>query len=537
MELSSEEVYDSGSSAASVYSSLPEPGDGAPSGVAAAQYEVLSLEAVAAAQAEAVAGVAAVWQLSSHAARTLLMHFRYDADAVAAALVEDPERAHREAGVSGGDHAPRHADAVAQCGTCFSHGELLRMEACGHAFCVECWAAHFAVRVADGGARRIACMEFRCGAAVPAETIDAVLKAENGSEGAAAQYARSMLESYVEDNANVRWCPSVPHCGNAVRVGGDKLVEVRCACGQAFCFACCEAPHSPATCEMWRKWKAKANDDSETNNWITANTKPCPKCGKSVEKNGGCNLVSCTCGQCFCWLCGTKTGRDHTWTTIEGHSCGRFKEEAEERSEAAASVLRRYLHYHSRWKSHLESSTLESKQSESLEEKVRQLEEDGGSQLVDFSWLTSGLEMLFVARRLLANSYVFAFYVFGNDMFREEVGEEQNGINQRLFEDYQASLEETVEKLSKAIETPPELVDADLRVGVLNLTALLDTKCFRMCRAVEDDLLGSLQCSSQHIAAYVPRSTTRTECGGGFGGGGAPAGSPSSRKRGRGEAQ
>jgi len=47
----------------------------------------------------------------------------------------------------------------------------------------------------------------------------------------------------------------------------------------------------------WRRWKVECQDDSETKNWLTANTKPCPKCGKLVEKNGGCNLVVCMCGQ------------------------------------------------------------------------------------------------------------------------------------------------------------------------------------------------------------------------------------------------
>lgn len=47
----------------------------------------------------------------------------------------------------------------------------------------------------------------------------------------------------------------------------------------------------------WERWKQKCQDDSETTNWLTANTKPCPKCHKMVEKNGGCNLVYCRCGQ------------------------------------------------------------------------------------------------------------------------------------------------------------------------------------------------------------------------------------------------
>ena len=40
--------------------------------------------------------------------------------------------------------------------------------------------------------------------------------------------------------------------------------------------------------------------------------------------------------QHFCWLCGAATGISHTWTNIQGHSCGRFKDEAELRAESAA---------------------------------------------------------------------------------------------------------------------------------------------------------------------------------------------------------
>lgn len=78
----------------------------------------------------------------------------------------------------------------------------------------------------------------------------------------------------------------------------------------------------------WRAWKQKCEDDSETKNWLSAHTKPCPKCSKPVHKDGGCNLVVCACGQAFCWLCGAATGREHTWSQIAGHSCGRWRDEA-----------------------------------------------------------------------------------------------------------------------------------------------------------------------------------------------------------------
>ena len=50
----------------------------------------------------------------------------------------------------------------------------------------------------------------------------------------------------------------------------------------------------------WKQWQRKCSDDSETANWLNTNTKPCPKCQNQVEKNGGCNLVVCRCGQ-VCW--------------------------------------------------------------------------------------------------------------------------------------------------------------------------------------------------------------------------------------------
>lgn len=92
-------------------------------------------------------------------------------------------------------------------------------------------------------------------------------------------------------------------------------------------------PRAPL-CRL-RDWLQRYKDGSETNSWLHANTKPCPKCAKPVEKAGGCNLVLCRCGQAFCWLCGQGTGRAHTWTSIEGHSCGAYREAAETRANEA----------------------------------------------------------------------------------------------------------------------------------------------------------------------------------------------------------
>jgi len=61
------------------------------------------------------------------------------------------------------------------------------------------------------------------------------------------------------------------------------------------------------------------------------------------------------------------------------------------------------------------------------------------------------LEQLFHARRILGYSYVFAFYMFGNELFREEVTPARNALNQNLFEDQQQQLEGEVRARARAL--------------------------------------------------------------------------------------
>ena len=68
---------------------------------------------------------------------------------------------------------------------------------------------------------------------------------------------------------------------------------VKCRCSHSFCFNCSENWHDPVRCHLIKKWIKKCDDDSETSNWISANTKECPKCGATIEKDGGCNHMIC----------------------------------------------------------------------------------------------------------------------------------------------------------------------------------------------------------------------------------------------------
>lgn len=141
------------------------------------------------------------------------------------------------------------------------------------------------------------------------------------------------------------------------------------------------------------------------------------------------------------------------------------------------------MHYHNRYKAHTDSFKLESKLKGTIQDKVSVLEERE-SKLRDFSWVHNGLNRLFRSRRVLSYSYPFAFYMFGDELFKDEMTNEEREIKQNLFEDQQQQLEANVEKLSKFLEAPFDEYSEDkvmeTRMQVINLTGITDSLCQKM---------------------------------------------------------
>ncbi|XP_038679017.1 probable E3 ubiquitin-protein ligase ARI1 isoform X2 [Tripterygium wilfordii] len=447
--------------------------------------KVITRESLLAAQKEDLRRVMDLLSLREHHARTLLIHYRWDVERLFAVFVDKGKtRLFTEAGVTIVEHLDIQSPLYSSTATCdicmddVSGDKVTRMD-CGHCFCNECWTGHFIVKINEGQSKRIRCMAHKCNSICDEAIVRNLVGKEHPD--LAEKFERFLLESYIEDNKMVKWCPSAPHCGNAIRVEDDESFE-------------------------------KCRDESETVNWMTVHTKPCPKCHKPVEKNGGCNLVSCICGQSFCWLCGGATGQDHTWSRIAGHSCGRYKEDQQKQTERAKRDLYRYMHYHNRYKAHTDSFKLENKLRETILEKVS-ISEERESKLKDFSWVNNGLYRLFRSRRVLSYSYPFAYYMFGEELFADEMTKEEREIKQNLFEDQQQQLEANVEKLSKFLEEPfdqyPDDKVMEIRMQVINLSAVVDLLCKKMYECIENDLLGPLQLGIHNIAPYKSKGIER----------------------------
>ncbi|KAL8154524.1 hypothetical protein AgCh_000040 [Apium graveolens] len=149
-----------------------------------------------------------------------------------------------------------------------------------------------------------------------------------------------------------KWCPA-PGCDCAVEFDvGSGSHDVSCLCSYSFCWNCTEEAHRPVDCETVAKWILKNTAESENMYWILANSKPCPKCKRPIEKNQGCMHMTCTppCKFEFCWLClgvwsdhGERTGGFYASNHYEAAKQEGVYDESEKRREMAKNSIHSLL--------------------------------------------------------------------------------------------------------------------------------------------------------------------------------------------------
>lgn len=157
---------------------------------------------------------------------------------------------------------------------------------CNHRFCKPCYSEYLDNQIKDGPLCIIAkCPEFKC-TQVVTERVYRELVLPYSKQN----YDRYLLRNFIETYKNLKSCPA-PNCDKVACGSGVTLVK--CTCGYSFCFRCHEEAHDPCSCSHLIEWMQKCQNESETANWILANTRKCPACNARIEKNQGCNHMTC----------------------------------------------------------------------------------------------------------------------------------------------------------------------------------------------------------------------------------------------------
>jgi ariadne-1 len=151
---------------------------------------------------------------------------------------------------------------------------------CGHTFCRNCWQHYLTYKIMHEGMGQTIPCPAKCDILVDDKTV---LNLIDSSE-VRSKYQHLITNSFVECNRNMRWCPGT-NCTNAIKASYCDVAMVTCTgCKTSFCFQCGQSWHEPIKCKWLKKWQKKCRDDSETSNWIAANTKECPKCHATIGK-------------------------------------------------------------------------------------------------------------------------------------------------------------------------------------------------------------------------------------------------------------
>ncbi|KZV45232.1 RING/U-box superfamily protein isoform 1 [Dorcoceras hygrometricum] len=443
--------------------------------------KVITRECLSAAQWEDLRTVMELLSLREQHARALLIHHHWDVEKLLTVYLEK-EKAFllSEVGLAADNVIGLDFSSTVMCNICMNDvpAEVVTAMDCGHGFCDNCWAGHFAAKISEGQSQRIKCMAYKCNAICDEVFVRNLLGVRHPD--LAERLERFLFYSYIEDNRKAKWCTSMPHCGKAILVEEDIFCEVECPCGSQFCFSCSSEAHSPCPCFMWERWEKKCRDNvSDSRYWINVNTMPCPKCHKPIEKNGGCNSVNCICGAQFWWLPGGAMARKRARARLI-RSSELYKEDDE----------KRYMYHYYCYKAHRDHFKQESRRSERVLKKISALEAKD-SILISFNVVSNGLHRLYQSRRILTYSYPFAFYMFGEDLFKYGMTDEEREIKKNLFENLQQLLESNVVKLSEYLELPLNMFTEEqarhIRMQILNLSAATDNLCKKMYEFIEKE--------------------------------------------------
>jgi len=326
---------------------------------------------------------------------------------------------------------------------------------CNHQFCYDCYRQYVNMQVGEGpGCIYMHCPQHKCSQVIPQTVITRL-----ASSALLVKYEMYISRKFIESNKKYRYCPA-PDC-DKIAVGSG-VTNVKCNCGNNFCFRCGDEAHEPCSCDHLEAWNTKCQNESETANWILVNTKKCPQCQSRIEKNQGCNHMNCKlCKHEFCWMC-MQPWSEHGQNTGGFYKCNKFEgvskaDDEQTEAEKAKSELNRYLHYYQRYHGHDHSLKFAASQREAAERRMIETQESMQSSWIDVQFLHQAAELVIECRRLLKYTYVLGFFL------TDKTPEKQ------LFEHHQEMLEKNTERLQECTEQ--NQVEAS---QVINLTRVTE---------------------------------------------------------------
>ncbi|KAG9391716.1 IBR domain [Carpediemonas membranifera] len=339
-----------------------------------------------------------------------------------------------EAALEDNTEPPAPAERCPVCWSPFDDETPALTLPCGHSTCADCFIQHIRVQAGDGTLGEAVCPGYECVAPIPPVVAMATLP-----DDLKASYIAMITRTRVLVDPKAIICPG-PDCALTVRKSRFTVVDAKCDCGHLFCTKCLREAHRPCSCYRVSEWEKMDQSDEGTKRWLQIHSKKCPRCGTMIEKDRGCNHMTCKlCRHEFCWMC-QRPWELHT----DFYHCSEYENNPAQYEDLEGQALEVdhafYTHCWARFNNHRISEQLQAKFF--ADAKTRALSMTGEAHGVPHtSWYRRGVDTLKDARQYIKWTCVHSYFMAESN-------------DKLLFSRLQGSLEHATEALSHTLERP-----------------------------------------------------------------------------------
>jgi len=178
---------------------------------------------------------------------------------------------------------------------------LMILGACKHNYCRDCILGYFTTELKE---KRLPLLCPECRTEVSPYDLEILFTKDQLDT-----FQKYALDTVIEKNPQLYSCCPTADCGYVFVWEKGDSPDFNCMkCKKRYCLRCKCDYHEKSTCEQYQKWaKENGRGDDLFQEFIQGqNFKQCPGCMRFVEKESGCNHMTCRCGQKFCYACGNR---------------------------------------------------------------------------------------------------------------------------------------------------------------------------------------------------------------------------------------
>jgi hypothetical protein len=190
------------------------------------------------------------------------------------------------------------------CSVCFDEIEVSASFCPSSAICEACLGSYIQSEIEQAKINSTGGIRCYCLSLCPVEITPEIIKNQISTNlSLTEKYEEFRLNAEVAADPTKLWCP-LPNCNGVATILGPFKSKAKCdTCGQIFCSSC-KQQH---TSYLFPFCGSHSSSDASVAQWKSSNggkCKKCPNCRHHIEKNGGCNHMTCTfCKYEFCWRC------------------------------------------------------------------------------------------------------------------------------------------------------------------------------------------------------------------------------------------